>query len=134
MVAARNNAGLHAAPANLSGLRQVLRALRRGEAVGLLPDQVPTDGMGRWAPFFGRPAYTMTLPQRLADTTGAVVVLTVGERLADGQGWRMHARILQESPTPEVVNREMAAMIRQLPHQYLWAYNRYKQPPGVDAP
>ena len=131
--AARNYPGLSSAPANLSGLRSLLRALRRGEAIGILPDQVPTDGDGAWAPFFGRPAYTMTLPQRLAEQTGAAVVLVVGERLPRAQGWRMHAEMLREVPTPEAVNRAMERLIRRLPEQYLWGYNRYKVPPGAAA-
>ena len=80
-----------AAPATLAGVRQMLRALRRGEAVGLLPDQVPPEGMGVWAPFFGRPAYTMTLAARLAQQTGAVpLVLAWGERLPRGAGYVVH--------------------------------------------
>ena len=67
----RDRPGLEAAPANLSGVRHMLRALKAGHCVGLLPDQVPPDGQGVWAPFFGRPAYTMTLAAKLAQQTGA---------------------------------------------------------------
>jgi hypothetical protein len=77
----RTAPGMQAAPANLSGVRQMLRALRKGETVGLLPDQVPPDGQGVWVPFFGRTAYTMTLAARLAQQTGCAVVLTWCERL-----------------------------------------------------
>jgi KDO2-lipid IV(A) lauroyltransferase len=128
--AARNHGEMAAAPANLSGVRSLLRALRRGEAVGLLPDQVPGEGDGRWAPFLGAPAYTMTLPERLAHATGASVVLAVGERLpgaADGGC----ASNLHETPTPEAVNAAMERLIRDLPEQYLWGYNRYKRPAGA---
>jgi KDO2-lipid IV(A) lauroyltransferase len=55
-------------PASLAGVRQMMRALRKGETVGLLPDQVPPDGMGVWAPFFGQPAYTMTWPPLVLQT------------------------------------------------------------------
>ncbi|MBC8055433.1 MAG: lysophospholipid acyltransferase family protein, partial [Rhizobiales bacterium] len=47
----RARPGVATAPATLAGVRQMMRALRRGEAVGLLPDQVPPDGMGVWVPF-----------------------------------------------------------------------------------
>jgi KDO2-lipid IV(A) lauroyltransferase len=60
MVAARQRPGLQTAPTNLSGVKQLIKALKKGEAVGLLPDQVPPRGMGVMAPFFGREAYTMT--------------------------------------------------------------------------
>jgi len=65
----------------------MIRALRRGEAVGLLPDQVPPQGMGVWAPFFGQPAYTMTLATRLVQQTGAALLLIWAERLPQGAGY-----------------------------------------------
>ncbi len=132
--AGRDFPGMLSAPANLGGLRTLLRALRRGEAIGLLPDQVPTDGEGRWVPFFGRPAFTTTLPQRLAEQTDAVVVMVHGERLPAGRGWRFHARRLDGPATPEAVNQAMETMILRLPDQYLWGYNRYKVPAGVAGP
>ncbi len=118
----------------MAGLRTLLRALRNGEAVGLLPDQVPTDGEGRWAPFFGAPAFTMTLPDKLVELTGASVVLAVGERLPAGAGWRVHLRRMHERPTPELLNRQMERLVLTLPDQYLWGYNRYKgDPPRLPA-
>jgi Kdo2-lipid IVA lauroyltransferase/acyltransferase len=134
---ARARPGLAAAPATLSGVRQMMRALRRGEAVGLLPDQVPPDEMGVWAPFFGKPAYTMTLAARLAQQTGAVVLLVWGERLPMGSGYVVHLSPLEEALPPgtgaqaesaAAVNRAMERLIRRCPRQYLWGYDRYKTP------
>ena len=71
MEATRARPGLDTAPTTLAGVRQMIKALRAGRAVGLLPDQVPPEGMGQWTPFFGKPAYTMTLAARLALQTGA---------------------------------------------------------------
>ena len=137
MLAARNHPGLVTAPTSLAGVRQMIRALRKGHAVGLLPDQVPPDGMGAWAPFFGRPAYIMTLSARLAQQTGAAVVLAWGERLRWGRGFRLHFRELHTPLSPDLdtavaqVNREMERLIRECPSQYLWGYARYKQPKGA---
>ena len=138
---ARTRPGLATAPASLAGVRQMMRALRRGEAVGLLPDQVPPDGMGVWAPFFGRPAYTMTLAARLAQQTGAEIVLMRCERAPRGAGYVMHAAPLGETlpdgdaadPAHQaacaaVVNRAMERLVLQCPEQYLWGYHRYKAP------
>jgi Kdo2-lipid IVA lauroyltransferase/acyltransferase len=132
---ARARPALATAPATLAGVRLMLRALKRGETVGLLPDQVPPDGMGVWVPFFGQPAYTMTLAARLAQQTGAAVGLLWTERLPGGAGYRVHAETLPE-PLPEdgdeasarVINRAMEAVIRRCPRQYLWGYHRYKSP------
>jgi KDO2-lipid IV(A) lauroyltransferase len=132
---ARARAHLATAPATLAGVRQMIRALRKGEMVGLLPDQVPPAGMGVWAPFFGRAAYTMTLAARLARQTGAAVVVLWAERLPRGRGYRVHARELPDLPEglddagdAAEINRWMEDTIRECPGQYLWSYHRYKQP------
>lgn len=133
VAAGRDRTNLKAAPAQLSGVRQMLRALKNGECVGLLPDQVPPEGQGLWTPFFGQPAYTMTLAAKLIQQTGAAVVLLWCERLSWGRGFVVHARAFpQPAPTLEgltlQVNQAMEALIREKPSQYLWGYNRYKQP------
>lgn len=131
---ARQREGLQTAPTTLAGVRQMIKALRAGQAVGLLPDQVPPEGMGLWAPFFGQDAYTMTLAARLVLQTGAMPLLIWGERLSHGQGFRIHARALSEPLSAELeqavaqINREMERLIRACPQQYLWGYGRYKQP------
>jgi Kdo2-lipid IVA lauroyltransferase/acyltransferase len=61
-------------------------ALKNGEAVGLLPDQVPPEGLGVWAPFFGEPAYTMTLSVRFASVPGTQVLSDVGRAPVVGAG------------------------------------------------
>lgn len=130
----RQRPGLATAPTNLAGVRQMIKALRSGQAVGLLPDQVPPDGMGQWAPFFGRPAYTMTLAARLALQTGAAVMLVWGERLSWGRGFRLRFRELREPLSADLatavvqINGEMERLIGECPQQYLWGYARYKQP------
>ena len=75
----------------------------------------------------------MTMPQRLVEMTGCSVVICVGERLPGGRGWRMRFEPMHELPTPEAVNKRFEALIRQMPGQYLWAYNRYKHPPGTET-
>ena len=134
MEASRARPGLETAPTTLAGVRQMIKALRAGRSVGLLPDQVPPEGMGQWVPFFGKPAYTMTLAARLALQTGAKVVLVWGERLSRGRGYRIHASVLQEELASDVdtvvlqINQAMERLILTRPEQYLWGYARYKQP------
>lgn len=130
--AARAGAGVRPVPAALSGVRAMLKALRAGEAVGLLPDQVPGAGEGRWVPFFGEPAYTMTLPMKLVQASGAAVILAVGVR--ETGGWRLSLERFEGQPTPERINACMEALIRRAPEQYLWGYNRYKRPHGSPGP
>jgi KDO2-lipid IV(A) lauroyltransferase len=135
MRAGRTRPDMRLAPADISGVRQLLKALRNGEAVGILPDQVPAQGDGEWADFFGRPAYTMTLVARLAQRTGAPVVITYAIRLPRGAGYEisfepMPAREPEETPARQL-NRALESVIRRFPEQYIWSYNRYKAPAGA---
>lgn len=133
---ARARPALATAPATLAGVRQMLRALKKGESVGLLPDQVPPEGQGVWVPFFGQPAYTMTLAARLVQQTGAAVAIVWAERLPRGAGYVVRVLEMPEPLPAEggdeaaalAVNRSMEAVIRMKPGQYLWGYHRYKAP------
>jgi KDO2-lipid IV(A) lauroyltransferase len=135
MIEGRSRWGAQVAPANLRGVRLFLKALKRGEAVGLLPDQTPGVGEGAWADFFGRPAYTMTLVSRLQKATNALLVMTCAERLPRGEGYRLHVEVLPSAGFDELaLNRAVEAVVRRCPAQYLWGYNRYKVPAGAAPP
>ncbi|MDO8813188.1 MAG: lysophospholipid acyltransferase family protein [Gallionella sp.] len=125
------------AKADIGGVRLLYKALKRGEAIGLLPDQVPSQGEGEWANFFGRPAYTMTLAGRLAENSGATVLIAYSERLPHGEGYVIHVDPLPldfSAPVAQQINAALEGAIRACPAQYLWSYNRYKIPRGVSAP
>ena len=134
VMSARGRPGLHTAPTTLAGVKQMIKALKQGQSLGLLPDQVPPLGMGVWAPFFGNEAYTMTLSVRLAQQTGATVLMAWGERLSWGRGFRIHVQpLLDDLPADPaqaagVINHAMESLILSCPQQYLWGYARYKQP------
>jgi KDO2-lipid IV(A) lauroyltransferase len=135
MIEGRSRWQAKVAPANLKGVRLFIRALRSGEAVGLLPDQTPGVGEGAWAAFFGRPAYTMTLVSRLQKLSGALLVMVHAERLPRGAGYQLAFRVI---PTVEfderALNRVIEDTVRLCPAQYLWGYNRYKVPAGAPPP
>lgn len=138
VASSRDRPGLKAVPTSVSGVRSLIRVLRGGGYTAILPDQVPPAGQGAWAPFFGRPAYTMTLLPRLAQQSGAKVLLCWCERLGVGKGYVMHFEPLDApelhdpTATPEAataaVNAGMERLIRKAPGQYLWSYARFKQP------
>lgn len=149
---ARNRPNLAVLPADLRGIRLMHRALKANQAVALLTDQVPPEGQGIWAPFFGKPAYTMTLAARLALQTGAALVPASCERLAHGRGY-----VLRIGPALRVdealvaaqqvgasraellalvtrINQAVEEIVMSLPGQYLWAYARYKTPRSEGGP
>lgn len=138
MEGSRDRPGLHMLPTDVSGVRGLMRALKKGGYTGILPDQVPPTGQGVWAPFFGRPAYTMTLVPRLAQLTGAQVFLGVCERLPRGRGYAVRLQPLDApaladpKASPEeaatAMNQGIEQLILSLPGQYVWDYARYKVP------
>lgn len=133
----RERAQLRLARTDVGGVRLLYKALKRGEAIGLLPDQVPGRGEGEWADFFGRPAYTMSLVGRLVESSGASMLMAYAERLPNGAGYVIRINPLEFSkdlPAARQLNAALEATVRACPTQYLWGYNRYKTPAGVAPP
>ena len=145
LVEAGRGANLKLAPADLSGVRRLLKALKNGETIGLLPDQAPGTGEGIWVPFFGKPAYTMTLAARLALQSGAVLLPVSCERLSGGRGYAIkiwppvdvctvNNTGLDGAIKPDLlsvvtrINAAIEAIVLSQPGQYLWGYGRYKTP------
>ena len=137
-VMARDRPGLQVVPASMSGIRLMSRALKDKGAVALLTDQVPPQGQGIWAPFFGQPAYTMTLAARLALQSGAVMVPVSCDRLPHGRGyvlsfWPALQGMSALSKTDllaavTLINQSIETLVRRQPGQHLWSYARYKTP------
>ena len=135
----RSYPNMHFVPTNLNGVRQMTRALTRGEAIGILPDQVPSGGEGVWVPFFGRPAYTTPLPARLANRNNTPLVMFTAKRKGLGQGWLIQATRL--SPLSEdatigaaELNIAIENAVLVAPEQFIWSYNRYKHPADAELP
>jgi KDO2-lipid IV(A) lauroyltransferase len=137
---ARARHNLHLAPANLSGVRILAKTLKKGQPIGILPDQVPQEGEGVWANWFGRSAYTMTLPAKLAQMGDAAIIQVYAERREKGKGFIVRfvpfEKTLSGSAAEQAqtINDAMQELIARCPAQYFWSYNRYKQPDGVTGP
>jgi len=138
--ASRERFGARLVPTAVSGIRELHRALRRGECVGILPDQDPGSTGGVFAPFFGVPTATMPLFGRLARQSGAVLLVAYAERLAGGR-YRLHLKAGDErmrDADPLVaataLNAAVEACVREVPAQYLWIYRRFKSRPDGVAP
>jgi len=124
----RTNKQMQLAPTSLKGVRMLYRALQRGESIGLLPDHAPGIGEGVWASFFGKPAFTMTLPRKLQRVGDAALMMTFGERLPEGKGFRLHFESLPTRDFDEgKLNQAIEGLVRRYPEQYYWNYNRYKK-------
>lgn len=122
----------YTAPANMLGVKQIVRALKNKQATIVLPDQVPGEGEGVWATFFGQPAYTMTLASRLAIMPEVTPLFFCGERLPHGRGFVLHIAPLEgtlngnREHDAQIINNNVEKWVTRFPSQYLFGYNRYK--------
>jgi len=131
----RERTGCRMAPATSGGVRLLLRALRDGEVVVILPDQEPVKTAGDFGQFFGVPALTMTLVRGLLGRTGATALYGFALR---GPSGRFDINYL---PAPEGLddadvevaltrlNYGVERCIRHCPEQYQWSYKRFKSRP-----
>jgi len=136
MVNARGRFGASLAPTNLRGVRTLIHALKNQEATVILPDQDPGESGGVYAPFFGRPARTMTLVSKLIQKTDSTVLFIVLRRLPKAQGFCLHylpadpdIASSNELKATTALNRGVKNCIQLAPEQYLWSYKRYRKPP-----
>ena len=137
---ARGRSGAELAPITAKGIRVLVQALEQGRFVGVLPDQEPKADKGAvFAPFFGEPAFTMLLVNRLARRTGAAVIFMFAERLEHDAGFRLHCIPAPPGVTSEddleaatALNAGIAQCVETCPEQYLWPYRRFRRrPPGA---
>jgi Kdo2-lipid IVA lauroyltransferase/acyltransferase len=140
MRAGRGRDQAQMATADIRGVRMLLKALKNGETLGILPDQAPGAGDGVWATFFNRPAYTMTLIRRLQERSGAPIIAMYAERLTNDSAYSLHFKRISallssdDLTAARQINAAMEDLIRECPSQYLWSYNRYKVPSGARMP
>ena len=130
----RSRNGVNLAPTSRKGVAELLSALKRGEIVGILPDQVPADAGGAFSDFYGQPALTMTLVSKLIQRTGALVFCGFAERLPESKGFMavfepadeaIYSADLQESL--KGLNRSVESLVNRALPQYQWEYKRFRR-------
>ena len=138
MIACRENYQGTMYPIDVGGMRGILKELKAGRLVAVLPDQVPSRDAGEYADFYGHPALTMTLPKQLVDRTDAAVLMGSVQRIKTADGRYGHR--LTFEPLPETgdevsferkINLAVESVIARAPEQYQWSYKRFKRPPTV---
>jgi len=136
MVDARGRFGATLAPTDSGGVRCLMKALKNKEVTVILPDQDPGESGGVYAPFFGRPARTMTLVSKLLQKTDSACLYMVMQRLPKGKGYILHFLPADKDIASEdaevataTLNKGVEPCIATAPEQYLWCYKRYRKPP-----
>lgn len=118
--------------------RDILRCLKKGEAMQLIADMDFGERDSEFVQFFGVPALTLTSVSRLARLTGARVVPIYTEMLPDYQGYVLRILPAWENYPGESVTDDTRRMnaffedcIRPRVAEYYWVHKRFKhRPPG----
>lgn len=118
-----------------TGVRDMLRALKKGYFVGLLCDQDPGD-TGILSPFMGQNTLTPTGPAHFSVLCGLPVLtilihqtgiesytIYVGEPITAEEGLSKKEKIQQIT---DRVNARLEAWIRKYPDEWFWMHNRWK--------
>jgi KDO2-lipid IV(A) lauroyltransferase len=114
----------------------LFRALKAGELAGITTDQQPKLGAGVFAPFFGRQALTLTLVPKLAERSGAPVLVAWAEPVPGGfDAYFEDAPAAIADADVEVATAAMNAAVERVARRrmewYQWTYKRFsKRPKG----
>ncbi|MEH6548575.1 MAG: lysophospholipid acyltransferase family protein [Pseudomonadales bacterium] len=131
----REKFGANLVPTNRRGVLAMVKALQNKEAVGILPDQMPDEEGGEYAPFFGRTVLTMKLINSLMAKSGSKALMLYTLRVPGG--YELHFK----EPVPEIydedlviavggLNASVEACVREAPLQYQWEYKRFTRNPN----
>ncbi len=136
---ARSQFGCQPFAADNRGVLNLLRKLKQGGLMVILPDQVPQKGAGVHVPFFGQTAYTMTLLHKMVQKTGAKLLFAHCIRNPNRSGFSINIELPQFDDQEKQVevfnaglNQQIEQTIKAYPEQYVWDYKRFKaQPDGA---
>ena len=114
--------------------RGILKALKAGEAVGILIDQNTTLDQGVFIDFFGTKACAGTAFAKLAHHSAAAIV--PGFALWSNEEQRYLLRFYPEirmtgdvAADTQLIHAQLESVIRQYPDQWLWIHRRWKTRP-----
>ena len=123
-----------------SATREIIRALRRNEVIGLLIDQDTKHVEGVFVDFLGKKAYTPVGPAILAEKTGAAVV-PMGIHIQQDNTHHVEIQdelTLTKTADPEqnrINNTQLFSIaienfVRKFPTQWVWMHRRWKTKPS----
>lgn len=136
MIAGRERTGLKLAEANAKGVIRLIKTLKSGGNITILPDQEPALSGGEFAPFFQTEALTMTLISKMLQKSNATPIIAFVYRKGVGRGFKL----LFKEVSPNIcsddlrsslttLNQAVEACIREFPEQYMWGYKRFRKRP-----
>ena len=138
---ARGRLNATVVPTDDGGVRSLFKGLRKGAFTAILPDHIPNEQGGIFAPFFGINTWTGVMVPKLVHRTGCRVIVMGCLRREDGEGFDIYFLPADPDISNEdlltattAMNRSMEMLIRMAPEHYQWNYKRFKKNEGLKNP
>ena len=133
----RARQGATVVPTDQKGIATILKALRKGEIVGILPDQIPSDEGGEFSTFYGQPTFTMTFIHKLMQKTRCTAIYMFVKQVPGGFEIFYHKapeELYSDDLTTSLaaLNQGVEGCIAECPEQYQWEYKRFRKVPKGD--
>jgi Kdo2-lipid IVA lauroyltransferase/acyltransferase len=142
MLEGRTEDNITPVPTTKRGIVTLMRALNNREIVGILPDNVASQGDGVWVKFFDQDVFATTLSAKLILQEDVVSFVIISKRLKNG---KFSIKCIPYKPTTTTdkdsalyaesviqVVRDIYTIledeVRDNVAQYYWGYNRFRVP------
>lgn len=134
MYLGRKEARITPVPTNRKGVLSLMKHLKLGGVIGILPDNVASGGDGEWVKFFGQDVYATTLAARICQMPDVQVIMVAETRTKAG----FEAKCIMFNPSSTDTHAitqelyiEIEKLVREAPEQYYWSYDRFRHPPNA---
>lgn len=115
--------------------KRILSLVRQGKIVGILSDIAVEEKDGILTPFFGKPAWTTSLPAAIAQKTGCALLPGFIHREGERLVVTFHPEIPVEGETEaaitQAISRVIERHIARHPAEWFWFYHRWRRAPDV---
>ncbi|MCC2645620.1 MAG: hypothetical protein K0R94_1398 [Burkholderiales bacterium] len=131
MLDGRTETNIKPAPTTRQGVAQLLRALKNGGVIGILPDNVASGGDGVWVDFFGKKVFATTLAAKLILFPGVTTFFVSSMRVDNGFIMDYRSYIPKTTNISEIVQdiyKTLETIVLNAPTQYYWSYDRFRTP------
>jgi KDO2-lipid IV(A) lauroyltransferase len=131
MLDGRTETNINPVPTTRHGVAQLLRALKAGEIVGILPDNVASGGDGVWVNFFGKKVFATTLAAKFILYPGTTTFFACTKRVREGfviDYYPYTPKTDEVSVVVQDLYTMLESMVLEVPAQYYWSYDRFRTP------
>lgn len=131
MLSGRTEDNIKPVPTTSRGVMALVKALRRSEAIGVLPDSVASQGDGVWVEFFNHKVFATTLSAKMAMVENAATFVVGSYRVKGGFDLEFIPYIRKTDDITIIVQNIygiIEGIISKAPTQYFWSYDRFRTP------